>query len=87
MPISAAQIAFASSAFSALLLEKCEMLGGGIDKVAQDSFMAIWRYTAWLFGVPEEILFRNYDEAMELCRVGFMCEPRPTWSPSSWRTV
>ena len=77
VPISAAQIAFASSAFSALLLEKCEMLGGGIDKVAQDSFMAIWRYTAWLFGVPEEILFRNYDEAMELCRVGFMCEPTP----------
>ena len=77
MPISAAQIAFASSAFSALLLEKCETLGGDLDKVAQDSFMDIWRYTAWLFGVPEEILFRNYDEALELCRVGFMCEPPP----------
>ena len=76
-PISAAQMAFASSAFSALLLEKCETLGGGLDEVARDSFMDIWRYTAWLFGVPEEILFRNYDEAMELCRVGFMIEPPP----------
>ena len=77
MPISAAQMAFASSAFSALLLEKCEMLGVRFDKAARDSFMDIWRYTAWLFGVPDEILFRNYDEAMELCRVGFLCEPPP----------
>ena len=76
-PLSAAQMAFASSAFSALLLEKCGMLGVQFDKKARDSFMDIWRYTAWLFGVPEEILFRNYDEAMELCRVGFMIEPPP----------
>ena len=77
VPISAAQMAFASSAFSALLLKKCEMLGVRLDKAARDGFMDIWRYTGWLFGVPEEILFHNYDEAMELCRVGFTCEPPP----------
>ena len=77
MPLSAAQMAFASAAFSALLLKKVEMLGLRLDRTARDGFMDIWRYTAWLFGVPEEILFRNYDDAMELCRVGFVCEPPP----------
>ena len=77
VPISAAQTAFASAAFSALLLRKVEMLGLRLDRTARDGFMDIWRYTAWLFGVPEEMLFRNYDDATELCRVGFMCEPPP----------
>lgn len=76
-PLSAAQMAFASAAFSALLLDKAEMLGVRLDRAARDGFIAIWRYTAWLFGVPEEILFRNYREARELCRVGFACEPPP----------
>ena len=77
MPLSAAQMAFSSAAFSALLLQKAEMLGVRPDKAARDGFIAIWRYTAWLFGVPEEILFRDYDEALELCRTGFICEPPP----------
>ena len=77
MPLSAAQMAFASAAFSALLLQKAEMLGVRPDKAARDGFIGIWRYTAWLFGVPETILFRDYDEAMELCRTAFVCEPPP----------
>ena len=77
MPLSAAQMAFASAAFSALLLQKAEMLGVRADKPARDGFVAIWRYVAWLFGVPETILFRDYDEAMELCRTAFVCEPPP----------
>lgn len=76
-PLSAAQMAFASAAFSALLLRKVEMLGLRLDRAARDGFMDIWRYTAWLFGVPEEIRFRNYDDATELYRVGFICEPPP----------
>ena len=77
MPLSAAQMAFASAAFSALLLQKVALLGVHLDPPARDGFIAIWRYTAWLFGVPEEILFRDYDEALELCRIGFLCEPPP----------
>ena len=77
MPLSAAQMAFASAAFSALLLQKVTLLGVHLDPAARDGFIAIWRYTAWLFGVPEEILFRDYDEAVELCRIGFLCEPPP----------
>ena len=77
MPLSAAQMAFASAAFSALLLQKVALLGVHLDPPARDGFIAIWRYTAWLFGVPEEILFRDYDEAAELCRIGFLCEPPP----------
>ena len=76
-PLSAAQMAFASAAFSALLLEKAEMLGVRPDKAARDGFIGIWRYVAWLFGVPETILFRDYDEAMALCRTAFVCEPPP----------
>ena len=76
-PLSAAHIAFASAVFSALLLHKAQMLGVRLDRTERDSFMDLWRYTAWLMGVPETILFRDYDEAMALCRTGCACEPPP----------
>ena len=76
-PLSAAQMAFASAAFSALLLDKAGMLGVRPDEAAREGFIAIWRYVAWLFGVPETILFRDHDEAMALCRTAFVCEPPP----------
>ena len=44
---------------------------------ARDSFMRIWRYTAHLLGVPDEMLFEDYADALELCRVGLGCEPEP----------
>ena len=76
-PLSAAHIGFSSAAFSALLLQKAARLGARVSRRERDSFMHIWRYTAWLMGAPEGLLFRGYDDALELCRIAFMCEPPP----------
>lgn len=77
-PLSAAHMAFASAAFSALLVEQVRRVGARISQEEAESFVQIWRYVAWLFGVPETILFRDFDEALELCRIGFLCEPAPS---------
>ena len=77
VPLHAAHVAFASAAFSALLLRMVGQVGARLSTVEQDSFMAIWRYTAWLMGAPETLLFRDYAEGLELCRMGFSLEPPP----------
>lgn len=77
-PLSAAHMAFASAAFSSLLVEQVRRVGARISQEEGESFVQIWRYVAWLFGVPETILFRNFDEGLELCRIGFLCEPEPS---------
>lgn len=76
-PLSGAQIGFAAAAFSALLLQKAAKLGARVSPTERDSFMHIWRYTGWLMGAPEGLLFRGYDDALELCRIAFLCEPPP----------
>ncbi len=78
VPLSAAHMAFASAAFSALLVEQVRRVGARISHEEGESFVQIWRYVAWLFGVPETILFRDFDEGIELCRIGFLCEPVPS---------
>ncbi len=37
--------------------------------------MAVWRYTGYLMGIPETILFRDAEEALRLHDIGLMCEP------------
>ena len=37
--------------------------------------MAIWRYTAWLMGIPESILFTDETEALHLYKIASLCEP------------
>ena len=74
-PISAAHLGFAVSAFSARLLKHMKTLGARYNDEEYASFMAVWRYTGYLMGIPESILFRDADEALELYDVGLMCEP------------
>ena len=64
-PLSAAQMGFAITAFSARLLRHAESLGAAISDEERESFMAVWRYAGYLMGIPETILFR--DEAEALC--------------------
>ncbi len=75
MPLSAAHIALASCNFSGMMLWAAERLGARLNDEERDSFMQIWRYTAWLMGVPDALLFRDEAEARETFRVGYMCEP------------
>ena len=74
-PISAAHLGYAVSAFSARLLKHMKTLGAEYSADEAASFMAVWRYTGYLMGIPETILFRDEDEALKLYDVGLICEP------------
>ena len=75
VPISAAHLGYAISAFSARLLKHMKTLGAEYNAEEYASFMAVWRYSGYLMGIPETILFRDADEALRLYEVGLMCEP------------
>ncbi len=74
-PISAAHLGSAISAFSARLLKHMKTLGAQYNDEEYDSFMAIWRYSGYLMGIPETILFRDADEALRLWEISLTCEP------------
>ncbi len=77
-PISAAHVGFAVAAFSARLLHHLERLGGKFDEEERRSFMAVWRYSGLLMGIPETILFHDEADALEIFKVGRICEPPPS---------
>ena len=59
VPISAAHVGYAITAFSARLLKHMRRLGATYNKAEGDSFMKVWRYTGFLMGIPETILFET----------------------------
>ena len=75
IPISAAHLGYAVSAFSARLLKHMKTLGADYNNEEYASFMAVWRYTGYLMGIPETILYHDADDALRLYRIGLMCEP------------
>ncbi len=75
MPISAAHTGYAAACFSARTIRHAERLGVRFTQEERDSIMAIWRYTAWLMGIPESILFTSEEEALDLYRIASLCEP------------
>ena len=75
VPISAAHLGFALTAFSARLLKHLKSLGGVFDDRERSSFMQVWRYAGFLMGIPESILFRGEADALKLFEVGIACEP------------
>lgn len=76
-PISSAHIAFATTAFSARLLRHMKKLGGSFSREEAAGLMAIWRYTAWLMGVPDAMLFTDEADAIEFFHLGLAIEPEP----------
>ena len=77
-PISSAHLGFAVAAFSARLLQHLKRLGGSFSEEERRSFMAVWRYSGYLMGIPETILYRNEEDALEVVRIGRLCEPPPS---------
>ena len=77
VPISAAQVGYALTSFSARMLQHMKSLGAKYNDEERDGFMAVWRYSGHLMGIPETILYRDYDDALELFKVGGLCEPDP----------
>ncbi|MEQ9138626.1 MAG: oxygenase MpaB family protein [Thalassobaculum sp.] len=77
VPLSAAHIAFATAAFSGLLLERARMLGVELTDEERDSFMKIWRYSGHLMGVEPSLQCATQADALRLHAVGGLCEPPP----------
>ena len=77
LPISSAHLGFAITAFSARLLMHMKNLGAVIENEEERrSFMSVWRYSGYLMGIPETMLFRTEEDALRLFRIGGMCEPQ-----------
>ena len=77
-PISSAHLGFAVAAFSARLLQHLKRLGGSFSEEERRSFMAVWRYSGYLMGIPETILYHSEEDALEVVRIGRLCEPAPS---------
>ena len=80
LPLSAAHVGYAITAFSARLLTHMKSLGATYTEEEAASFMAAWRYSGYLMGIPESILYRDEAEAWQLFQIGSLCEPVPEMS-------
>ncbi len=76
-PLSAAHLGFAISVFSKRLLEFSALVGAKLNKEEKQSVLDVWRYTGYLMGIPETILYTNSAEAEQVYRIGYLCEPPP----------
>ena len=77
LPVSAAHLGFAIVAFSARLLKHMKNLGATYTDEERAGFMAVWRYTGHLMGIPDSILFTDEEEALRVFEIGRLCEPEP----------
>ena len=77
VPLSAAHVGFAITAFSARLLQHMSALGAEYTDDEAASFMQVWRYSGYLMGIPESILFNDMAGALALYEIGRLCEPEP----------
>ena len=78
VPISAAHMGYSAACFAARSLNHSESLGARYSTEERASFHDVWRYAGWLMGVPETILFTDESHALDLYRIGSICEPPPT---------
>ena len=76
-PISSAHLGLAITAFSARLLQHMKSLGAVYDAEERAGFMAVWRYSGYLMGIPESILFEDEADALKIFEIGHICEPEP----------
>ncbi len=75
VPLCSAHIGFAICAFSARLLGHMKTLGASFDDEERKAFMQTWRYSGYLMGIPETILYQDEDDALEQFAIGRICEP------------
>ena len=77
LPLSAAHMLLGAAAFSGRLMRHVENLGGDFSAEEREGYVHVWRYTAWLMGIPEEILFHDYASSVRTFEIGALCEPPP----------
>ena len=74
-PVSTAHLGYAISVFSQRLLEYSALVGASFNKEEEESVLSVWRYTGYLMGIPETILYTDGADAKRIYKTGFMCEP------------
>ena len=77
IPVSAAHLGLAISVFSKRLLEYSIGLGARFNQEEKESVLSVWRYTGYLMGIPESILYTDGADAEKIYTIGYMCEPPP----------
>ena len=78
VPISAAHMGFALANFSGRTLHFSSLLGAEYTDEEKAGFYAVWRYSGYLMGVPESILYTDEKSAAEIHEIGLLCEPPPS---------
>ena len=58
-------------------MEYSLLVGAALNKEEQESIIKVWRYTGYLMGIPETILYTTNQEAEKIYKIGYMCEPPP----------
>ena len=76
-PVSAAHLGYAISVFSKRLVDYARLVGAEFSQEEERSVLAVWRYSGYLMGIPETILYANGEEAERIYRIGNLCEPPP----------
>ena len=75
VPLSAAHLGYAITVFSQRLLVHSNTLGAPFNKEEWDSFLKLWRYTGYVMGIPESILYKNEEESLRIQKITHMLEP------------
>ena len=76
-PISAAHLGYALACFAARTLQHSATLGSNYTDEERESFCAVWRYSGYVMGIPEAIIYTDEQDALNLYKVGSACEPPP----------
>lgn len=76
-PLSAAHLGYAISVFSKRLLDYSTLLGARFSEEERKGVMDVWRYSGYLMGIPETILYASEEEAQRMHELAFLCEPTP----------
>ena len=70
LPVSAAHLGYAIACFAARSLKHSEALVARYSPEERASFHAVWRYSGYLMGIPETILFTDESHALHIYRIG-----------------
>ena len=78
-PIHASHMALGCAAFSGRLMRHAMLLGGDFTAEEREAYVHVWRRSAELLGVPEQLTFSDMASALRLFEVAVLCEPAPDY--------
>ena len=77
VPLSAAHLGYAVANFAGSTIDFSSRLGAKFSPEERAGFYAVWRYSGYLMGIPESILYTDESSATGLRRIALLSEPPP----------